>query len=161
MKRRGKSLTFSEDEIEEISEMQYGDRRIYSLLTFLFPFVDTANNQFHIDHVFPKSRFSPAKLKQAGIEGDDVQAFRELFNCLPNLQLLEGVENMEKKAALPHEWMEQHFSGDDDRTNYASIHQLGDVPESITEFVEFYDERRDRLKEKLVELLGSRAGVPT
>ena len=31
--------------------------RAFALLSVLYPFVDTQNNKFHIDHVFPKSRF--------------------------------------------------------------------------------------------------------
>ncbi|WP_155723617.1 hypothetical protein [Gluconobacter oxydans] len=45
--------------------MTYGDKRIFPLLSLLFPFVDM-RNQFHIDHIFPISRFSKIKLRQAG-----------------------------------------------------------------------------------------------
>ena len=38
----------------------------------LFPFVDTKNH-FHIDHVFPRSLFTPAKLKKAKVPDDDIE----------------------------------------------------------------------------------------
>ncbi|CAN0358954.1 unnamed protein product, partial [Ectocarpus sp. 4 AP-2014] len=54
MAKRGKSLQFTGEEIDELVAMEYGDKRLFGLLTLLFPFVDVKNHQFHIDHVFPK-----------------------------------------------------------------------------------------------------------
>jgi hypothetical protein len=68
MRGRGKSLVFTEEEIEELLDMKYGSRDLLGLLTLLFPFVDT-RNQFHIDHVFPTAQFQARKLKKAGPGG--------------------------------------------------------------------------------------------
>lgn len=68
MASRGKSLAFVQAEIEDLLSMQYGDKRLFGLLSLLFTFVDL-RNQFHIDHVFPISRFTPARLKRAGGAG--------------------------------------------------------------------------------------------
>ena len=153
MAKRGKSLQFGEEEIDELVEMQYGDKRLFALLSLLFPFVDVTNHTFHIDHVFPKSRFTKPKLKKAGVPLEDFDEFKEMANSLPNLQLLEGAENIEKQAAMPAKWMEDTLT-DSQRTNYCDNHVLGDVPDSLLEFREFYDARSVALRQKIVSLLG-------
>ena len=55
MAARGRSLVFEEEEIEELADMSSGDRLTFGLLSVLFPFVDL-RNQFHVDHVFPRSQ---------------------------------------------------------------------------------------------------------
>jgi hypothetical protein len=152
MAKRGKSLHFGPEEIDELVEMQYGDKRLFALLTLLFPFVDVTNHHFHIDHVFPTSRFTKPRLKKAGVPDDEIHEFKELVNCLPNLQLLEGAENFEKQASMPKEWMEASLTTSA-RTNYCDNHVLGDVPESLTEFRKFYETRRKALRSRIVQLL--------
>lgn len=154
MAQRGKSLLFSEDEIDELVEMEYGDKRLFALLALLFPFVDTRNH-FHIDHVFPKSQFTPTKLKKAKVPDDEVDPFREKANQLPNLQLLEGSENLEKLATLPAEWVKATFLKVADRKNYCTIHLLGEIPDTLTEFGEFYESRREALRKRIADLLAT------
>ena len=43
MESRGKSLSFSPAEIDEILSMQYGDKRLFGLLSLIFTFVDLRN----------------------------------------------------------------------------------------------------------------------
>ena len=52
MRARGKSLTFEEEEFEDLVESK---DRTFTLLSLLYPFVDLQNKKFHIDHVFQKS----------------------------------------------------------------------------------------------------------
>jgi hypothetical protein len=153
MAKRGKSLYFDEDEIAELVEMPYGDKRLFSLMTLLFPFVDVTNHHFHIDHVFPKARFTPTKLRKSGVSEDDIDGYREMMNLLPNLQLLEGAENIEKQAAMPASWIESAHPSPQARTNYCQNHLLGEVPASITDFGEFYAARQDALRSRIIDLL--------
>lgn len=157
MAKRGKSLQFGEEEIDELVEMPYGDKRLFALLTLLFPFVDVTNHHFHIDHVFPHSRFTKPKLKKAGVSDDDIEEFKELVNCLPNLQLLEGAENIEKQASLPADWIKDAFDSKATRTNYCDNHLLGTVPESLTEFRGFYDARLNALRSRIEDMLGAKS----
>jgi hypothetical protein len=156
MAKRGKSLAFADEEVDELVEMQYGDKRLFALLTLLYPFVDVTNHHFHIDHVFPYSRFSRPKLKKAGVPDDDVDDFKEMANCLPNLQLLEGAENVEKQASLPADWMAENLTKAA-RTNYCDNHLLGTVPKEITDFRKFYEARRTLLRAKIVKLLAAKS----
>lgn len=160
MARRGKSLAFSDEEINELVEMRYGDRRLFALLALLFPFVDTRNH-FHIDHVFPKSLFTKQKLKKAGVSDEDAEAFTEMVNDLPNLQLLEGSENVEKLASMPADWIKKVLQTAAARTNYCNNHLLGDVPESLAGFRVFYDARRAALRNRISELLAAKEGEGT
>ena len=41
MAQRGKTLDFMEEEIEELADMRLGDRRIFPLLTMLFPHLES------------------------------------------------------------------------------------------------------------------------
>ncbi|REJ69410.1 MAG: DUF262 domain-containing protein [Planctomycetota bacterium] len=159
MARRGKSLLFSEEEIDELVEMQYGDKRLFALMTLLFPFVDVTNHHFHLDHVFPKARFSKAQLRKAGLTEDEIDEYRDLVNGLPNLQLLEGSENLEKQAAMPAEWIASSMDGAA-RTNYCDNHLLGDVPDSINDFKEFYDVRLQTLRSRIVDMLAAKEQLP-
>ncbi len=150
MARRGKALHFDDEEIEELADMQYGNRLTFSLLSLLFPFVNLRNH-FHVDHIFPSARFTERRLRKAGVDEDLIEDFRELRNGLANLQLLQGSENNEKRAKLPAKWLAGLESGASD---YADRHLLGDVPESIAEFDQFYEARRERLKQRITDLLG-------
>ncbi len=154
MTRRGKTLVFEEEEIEELVDMQVGNRMTFALLSLLFPFVDM-RYQFHLDHVFPSARLTERQLQRAGVPDDRISEFTLRKNGLANLQLLDGAENAEKSASMPADWLTRSFPDPASRRDYQDRHLLGDVPASITEFVEFYDARRERLKEQITHLLGS------
>lgn len=154
MVKRGKSLAFATEEVDELSEMQYGDKRLFPLLTLLFPFVDVTNHHFHTDHVFPYSRFSKSKLKIVGVPDSDVDELMEMAHCLPNLQLLEGAENIEKQALMPADWMDKHLSKAA-HSNYCDNHLLGDMPTELTDFRKFYESRRKVLRARIVKILAA------
>ena len=58
MAQRGKTLDFVEEEIEDLADMRLGDRRIFPMLTMLFPHLESRDGS-DIDHVFPKSGLLP------------------------------------------------------------------------------------------------------
>ncbi len=153
MERRGRSLVFEDKELENLADMGYGDRRTFALLSLLFPFVDL-RNQFHVDHIFPKARFTDRKLRDAGVPDDKIADFKQRMNRLANLQLLQGAENNEKRARMPAEWLRRSQPDPASRQAYRDRHLLGEAPESITEFDTFYDKRRERLKAEIKRMLG-------
>ena len=155
MAQRGKSLEFSPEEIEDLADMEMGDRRTFSLLTLLFPFVNVHSHHFHIDHVFPRSRFTEARLRRAGVGDDQIHDFVDCANRIANLQLLDGGFNNEKRARLPAEWMQEHFPDDAGRRHHCDQYLLGDVPQDITGFMAFHEARRERIQERVAELVNS------
>ena len=152
MARRGKSLFFENEELEQLAEMQFGNKLTFALLSLLFPFVDL-RNQFHVDHIFPASRFTERKLKAADVSDGEIPILRSRMNGLANLQLLQGAENNEKRARMPAEWISQTLSNPVKRREYEDRHLLGEVPESMTEFNTFYTERSVQLKAGIERLL--------
>ena len=155
MAQRGKRLDFSSEEVEDLADMSISDRRIFPLLALLSPFIDLDNHQFHIDHIFPRSRFSQSQLREAGVSDDQRDDFADCANRIANLQLLDGNTNPQKQAAMPADWMREHFADDQARQHYRTIYDLGEVPEQITGFMEFYEARRERLQERIAKLVNS------
>jgi hypothetical protein len=154
MESRGKSLSFSPAEIDEILSMQYGDKRLFGLLSLIFTFVDL-RNQFHIDHIFPISRFTATRLKRVGVPEADVEKIGTLANELPNLQLLEGPANIEKRAGMPTDWLGGRYPIEADREHYRSIHLLKDMPSEIQGCEAFWAKRRERLGERISAILNN------
>ena len=153
MARRGRGLTFEDEEIEDLADMQYGNRLTFALLSLLFPHVDLRNH-FHVDHIFPKAQFTRRQLDKAGIPDDKIDEFVQNRDGLANLQLLQGNENTEKSASMPSAWLKRRFSDPINRQEYQDLHLLGEIPTSISEFDSFYEDRRNRLKERIEQLLG-------
>jgi hypothetical protein len=155
MARRGKSLSFTAEEVEGLVIMRYSDKRLFPLLALLFPAVDLTNN-YHVDHVFPKSRFTNSQLAKAGVPEDDREWYQEACNELPNLQLLEGALNNEKRKCMPAAWLEKSLPDMDARTEYRRVHRLGTVPAELQDFPDFYEARRANLYQALCKLLGAK-----
>ncbi len=156
MAGRGRPLAFEEEEIENLADMQYGNRLTFALLSLLFPHVDLRNH-FHVDHVFPKAKFTRRELSKTGVPDNEIDEFIQSRDGLANLQLLQGLENTEKNSSLPAKWLRKAFSDPTNRQEYQDLHLLGEVPESIAKFDTFYESRRERLKEKITKLLGRSA----
>lgn len=148
MSQRGKNLNFGPEEIEELADMKFKDRRLFTLLTLLFPFVDL-RNQFHVDHIFPSGRLKPNRLREAGVAEEDIETFRDHGNRLGNLQLLIGNINNEKRMLLPAEWLDRDFLTQEERQQHCDNYLLGVVPDSIVDFEKFYQERRERLRDRI------------
>ena len=153
MARTGRSLVFEDEEWENLADMRYGDRLTFALLSLLFPFVDL-RYQYHLDHIFPSSRFTVRRLKEAGVPEDQLDRFIQLKDGLANLQLLEGAENNEKRAMMPKDWLAKKYPEETGRREYERLHLIEKLPESLVQFEQFYADRRTRLKEKIGQLLG-------
>ena len=153
MRSRGRSLAFEDEEIEDLADMRYGNSLTFALLSQIFSFVDLRNH-FHVDHIFPRARFTRAKLRDYCVPEDKVEEFIQRRDGLANLQLLQGTQNLEKSSKMPAEWLAETYANPTSRQAYQDRHMLGEVPDSITEFDKFYDARRERLKARIKQLLG-------
>lgn len=154
MRSRGKSLHFSQEEVEDLADVKYGSRDLFGLLTMLFTFVDT-RNQFHIDHVFPTAIFHARRLKQLGLSQEQIEELQDRKDRLPNLQLLQGADNIAKSDQMPAEWIEITYKKTEERQDYISRHLLDGVMVDLTGFHGFYDKRRENLLAKISEVLNS------
>jgi hypothetical protein len=149
----GKSLTFAATEVDELLEVKYGGQRTFPVLSMLYPGLDTSKS-FHEDHVFPRSRFTPKRLAEAGVPAGEVDTFREAVDRLPNLQLLAGLVNIEKQAVLPDQWLSSAFPTPEQRATYIEENDLASVPNNIAEFMTFYEGRKALLRQRLLKVLG-------
>lgn len=149
----GTSLEFEDEQLEGIVDTPYGGRA-FVLLTLLYPDIKVTDVHVHMDHFFPKSRLSRGRLAKAGIEWQDLVEIRSRMNQLPNLVLLRGSENTSKGATMPAEWIQTHMGTERQRRSFADLHDLGDIPDHVSGFVDWYEARRARMLMKLQKLIG-------
>lgn len=158
MTQRGKSLRFDPEEISEIAQLDYGNPRTFALLTLLFPGFDFSRH-FHVDHIYPKGLFTKNKLSKAGVPAELHEELIEASNKLPNLQLLEGSMNNQKRQKMPHEWYAQQWPDTHARTAHLQSQAISSLPEELIEFMEFYDERQQTLLARIKTALSSTQGI--
>lgn len=155
----GKSLTFDNAEIDELLNLKYAGQRTFSVLSVLYPGLDLSK-KFHEDHIFPKSRFTKKKLLDAGVPLDSIDDYLAAVNLLPNLQLLAGTANIEKQDSLPAEWIETAFPSEDKRATYLAENDLDGLPLDLADFTSFFEQRKQRIRTRLLAALGTAPGTP-
>jgi len=153
----GKSLSFDAAEIDELLNLKYAGQRTFSVLSVLYPGLDFSK-KFHEDHIFPKSRFTKKKLAAAGIAANEIDHYTAVFDLLPNLQLLAGTVNIEKQDTLPADWIASAFPLEEKRKTYLDDNDLDGMPLGLADFASFYEQRKSRIRKRLIEVLGA---VPT
>jgi hypothetical protein len=126
---------------------------VFPILSLLYPGIDV-RNEFHTDHVFPKSLFTRAKLTGAGFDGPATELAIDRVNRLPNLQLLEGSVNIAKRATLPLTWATGHYPSQQALGLYLAGHDLVGLPASVLDFPTFYETREGEIRDRLAKLLG-------
>ncbi len=154
----GKSLAFQSSEIDELLDLSFGSPRIFPVLAMLYPGLDLSKS-FHEDHIFPRSRFSRAKLQAAGVSPDKIDEYLDKVNLLPNLQLLSGLQNSEKQAKLPAEWLAgDNFTSPASKQQYEFDNDV-DLVGDLASFLEFHSRGRARMEERLRTILGLSTGI--
>ena len=150
----GKSLKFEEAEINELLDLKYGSQRVFPVLAALYPGLDLTR-AFHEDHIFPKSQFTRKRLATAGVPAGQIDEYLSKVDGLPNLQLLQGIPNVEKQATLPAAWLNgPHFTSPAARQQYILDNDLVDMPDDLLGFGVFWDRRRVALEQRLKAALG-------
>jgi uncharacterized protein with ParB-like and HNH nuclease domain len=136
--------SFNEVEIENLLSTNYKTKYSFLILSLLYPDRDWKDGKYQEDHIFPKSEFTPAKLKKRGYDQGKIEEYQKFFNCILNLELLTPSENNEKSAKAPLDWLP---SRDD---NFKKRHTIPITASyEFDNFIEFVDERRKLLQEKL------------
>ncbi len=152
LKGTTKSMSFDDDEIYNLLYYQYGQPYTYSALAFIYPSLDF-RNKFHQDHIFPKKLFAEKRLKKRGISDNDIEFYLENYNCLANLQLLEGVPNQEKSGKDFDSWIKEKYPNNNDRKMYMERHYIPDIDLSLGNFREFIEERQKLIVSAFKNLL--------
>ncbi|GAA9690843.1 DUF262 domain-containing protein [Helicobacter pylori] len=130
-------LKITNDAIEDMM-CSSGHDRVFPILQILYPNLNYKTTTFHIDHIYPKSKF---KKENEKLDKD----FYECGNHLYNLQPLEGTENSAKKDKDPEAWLKEEYK----KRNYIDP-TLKLEWENIKEFRE---KREEAIIKRLKEVL--------
>jgi len=152
MAARGKSLVFAEEEFNDLLESKYGGKRTFATLALMFPHVDTRNIH-HVDHVFPRGLLTSPKLKAAGLAPDAITLVQQHRDQLPNLELLEGPENIAKRDQSPLTWAKATYRQDSYEA-YLARNSLPGLPADAISFEQWFEDRRGQLRVRLEAVLG-------
>ncbi len=137
-------LKITNDAIEEMmcSSSQF---RVFPILQILYPNLNYKTTTFHIDHIYPKSKFEKENKK---LDKD----FYE--NHLYNLQLLEGAENQAKKDKDPEVWLKEEYKDERAIEEYKKRNYIDPNLKLEWENIkEFREKREEAIIEKLKEVL--------
>ncbi|WQT66248.1 DUF262 domain-containing protein [Helicobacter pylori] len=140
-------LKITNDTIEEMM-CSSSHARVFPILQILYPNLKYKTTTFHIDHIYPKSKFNKKNKKL----NQDFYGWRDY---LFNRQLLEGAENIAKKDKDPEVWLKEEYKDNQQaieeykRKNYIDP-TLKLEWENIKEFRET---REEAIIEKLKEAL--------
>ncbi|AIY74680.1 TPA: DUF262 domain-containing protein [Bacillus tropicus] len=146
-KGEAKSFTFSDDEIDNLLSYQYGQKHTFSVLAVLYPHLDF-RNRFHLDHIFAKSLFTKRNLAKRGIPHEKIDVYVENVNSIVNLQLLEGIPNIEKSDMEFEKWLNETYKESTKQEKYMEENYIPMVSFEFANFEEFIAKRRELLHEK-------------
>ncbi len=138
-------LKITNDTIEEGVMCSSSDAKVFPILQILYPHLNYKTTTFHIDHIYPKSKFNEKNKK---LNKD----FYKWGNHLFNLQLLEGAENSAKKDKDPEIWLKEEYKDQQAIEEYKKRNYIDPKLELEWENIEEFRKKREeaiikRLKE--------------
>lgn len=158
-----KTLKITEEDVEDVLEYRKGAYS-FMVLSLLYPNLKLGQVKFHQDHIHPASLFTDTKLREYGINEAKWEKWRRLKDELPNLQLMEGVENVNKSKTPFKKWL--YGNDADGNPNVLDIDKFlddnhipkkdashKDISLEFEDFEVFFSERKEELKKKLLKIL--------
>ena len=131
-----------------IENVRYGSSAVLPLLQLLYPNLNYGTTSFHIDHVYPRAKFSTST---PGMPIDYIGKENNLFN----LQLLEGVQNEEKSDKDPEQWLSEEFVYQEEREDYLEDNYIpSDFVLNWEDLPVFEQERKKLMLQKLRNSFG-------
>jgi hypothetical protein len=83
-----------------------------------------------------------------------LDTYLNVFNSLPNLQLLQATQNIEKSDRPFEEWLSLNYPSQSDRDSFLLQHYINTASSlAFEDFIDFVSTRRKELKKHLVNLL--------
>ncbi|GAA9694863.1 DUF262 domain-containing protein [Helicobacter pylori] len=140
------SLKITNDAIEDMM-CSSSHALVFPILQILYPNLNYKTTTFHIDHIYPKSKFKKENKK---LDKD----FYKCKNHLYNLQLLEGAENQAKKDKDPEVWLKEEYKNEQDIEEYKKRNYIDPTLKLEWENIkEFREKREEAIIKKLKEVL--------
>ncbi len=150
---RTKSISFNEDDIESILDLQYGKAKTYCALSLLYPGLNYSF-KYHQDHIHPQSYFNKKSLRNNGFSEEVIDTYLSHYNSLANLQLLQATENIEKSDKPFAKWLEQRYLNQTEREScLLQNHITPNQSLEFSDFISFIEIRRKTLKNQLITML--------
>ncbi|GAA7251967.1 DUF262 domain-containing protein [Helicobacter pylori] len=139
-------LKITNDAIEEMM-CSSSHALVFPILQILYPHLNYKTTTFHIDHIYPKSKFN-GKNKKLN------QDFYKWGNHLYNLQLLEGAENQAKKDKDPEVWLKEEYKDERAIEEYKKRNYIDPTLKLEWENIkEFREKREEAIIKTLKEAL--------
>lgn len=152
-KGTNKTIIFAEDDIDAFLEkLEYGKPETTNVLMLLYEGFDY-RDIFHIDHIYPKSKFTKRSLQNKGIQEELINDYINSVNNICNLQILRATPNIEKSDKDFDIWFNEHNTTERSQKEYREKHYLPEMEYSYSNFLQFIEKRREILKSKLMEIL--------
>lgn len=152
-KGTNKSIHFTNDDIDEfLLRLKYGKSDTLSTLMLLYPSLDFSN-KFHVDHMYPKSKFTKVFLREQGVPEDALDWYIGTVNDISNLQLLAAQLNEEKLAINFNDWFNAQYQTESDKYQYRSLNYLPEIDYTYENYPLFIEERKKLLKTQLRKVL--------
>ncbi len=138
-------LKITNDAIEEMM-CSSSHALVFPILQILYPNLNYKTTTFHIDHIYPKSKFKKNKKLNK-----DFYGWRDY---LFNLQLLEGAENKAKKDKDPEVWLKEEYKDEQAIEEYKKRNYIDPTLKLEWENIEDFREKREEvIITKLKEVL--------
>ncbi|GAA7375741.1 DUF262 domain-containing protein [Helicobacter pylori] len=132
---------------DTIEGMVFFDRPagVFPVLQILYPNLNYKTTTFHIDHIYPKSKFK---------KGNEKLDKDFCGNHLYNLQLLEGAENSAKKDKDPEVWLKEEYKNEQAIEEYKKRNYIDPKLKLEWENIkEFREKREEAIIKRLKEVL--------
>jgi hypothetical protein len=147
-----KAMGFDKAQIDALLDYRYSQSMVFTILSTLYPWLKYDQN-FHIDHIFPRAMFNKKRLEKLGIPKDGWEAWLEHKDDLANLQLLQGRLNQNKSDKEFEAWLKESNPKPDELEQYKRLHLIPDSELTFERFPEFLNKRTEIIRRKLEELL--------
>ena len=144
--------------IEDILEYKKGPYT-FMLLTLIYPHLKYGQVNFHQDHLHPASMFNDKNLQAYNIPQEKWKDWQNKKDSLPNLQLLEGLENQSKSKTSLAKWVcEINSQGEKKDRDLSDFKNKNFIDEDISlefeYFEQFYENRKIKLKKEILSKFG-------
>lgn len=144
-----KSLSFTDEDIEELFDSKKSPYT-FMVLSLLYPQLKLNQVKFHQDHIHPSSMFGNTSLKNIQIPKDKMKLWQDMKDKLPNLQLMEGIENETKNKTPLKIWVENNVQ---DKTAYKISNYIPNVDLSLSNFENFFEERKKLMVNRFKQIM--------
>ena len=153
-----KSLSVTEGDIERFLQSMKGPSSFF-VLSLLYPQLRYNEVAFHQDHIHPAAGFTEEKFRELGVPKEQWQEWRDCCDCVPNLQLMNGRQNISKNATPLKEWVGKMTESE--QATFASANYF---PETVglefKRFITFFKARKEVLRDKLRKALALTSDRP-